>query len=180
METPAPPRISATPDDLFARLDELGIEYETHQHAAVFTVEEAKHMRGELAGAHCKCLFIRDKKKVCFLVVCLEDRRLDMKALADILGSARLSFGSADRLRQRLGVEPGSVTPFAAINDAAAGEEKVRVILDADMMAADLVNYHPLQNTMTTALSPAALLQFLNSTGHDARVVDLLPATQQD
>ena len=114
-QTPISQRAAATPEQLFARLDALGVEYETHHHAPVFTVDEAKHLRGELPGAHCKSLFMRDKKGACFLVVCLEDRRLDMKALAGILGSARLSFASADRLRQRLGVEPGSVTPFAAM-----------------------------------------------------------------
>lgn len=181
-ETTVSPKATAAPNDLFARLDSLGIDYVTHCHDPVFTVEEAKHLRGELPGAHCKSLFIRDKKKVCFLVVCLEDRRLDMKALAGILDSARLSFASADRLRERLGVEPGSVTPFAAINDESPepGKEKVQIVLDQAMMAAGLVNYHPLLNSMTTALSPAALLRFLDSTGHDPRIVDLDPATRRD
>lgn len=181
-ETPPPSAHAATPDVLFARLDVLGIDYETHLHEPVFTVEEAKHLRGALPGAHCKSLFIRDKKKVCFLVVCLEDRRLDMKALATLLDSGRLSFASAERLRQRLGVEPGSVTPFAAINDEApeAGDAKVRIVLDEQMMDAELVNYHPLRNTMTTALSPDSLLRFLQSTGHEARIVDLAAATREE
>lgn len=176
------PRAGASPDDLFARLDGLAIDYHTHHHEAVFTVDEAKHLRGELPGAHCKSLFIRDKKKACFLVVCLEDRPLDMKALAGTLGAARLSFASPDRLRQRLGVEPGSVTPFAAINDETpeSGDQKVQIILDEAMMAVELVNYHPLLNTMTTALSPAGLLRFFDSTGHKARIADLTPATRQD
>lgn len=182
VHTPPSPRDAASPDALFAYLDELGIEYETHHHAAVFTVDEAKQLRGKLPGAHCKSLFMRDKKKVCFLVVCLEDRRLDMKALAEVIGSGRLSFASPDRLRLRLGVEPGSVTPFAVINDRSPVEddEKVRIILDERMMTAELVNYHPLHNTMTTALTPASLLRFLDSTGHGPMVVDLTSATRPD
>ena len=181
-EPPPPPTDAATPEALFARLDRLGIDYATHHHAPVFTVEEAKHLRGALPGAHCKSLFMRDKKKACYLVVCLEDRRLDMKALAKTLDSARLSFASADRLRNRLGVEPGSVTPFAALNDETppAGEARVQIVLDAGMMEADLVNYHPLLNTMTTALSPADLLRFLDDTGHEPRIVDLTAASQKD
>ena len=167
----------ATPDDLFRRLDALGIPCRTHRHEAVFTVDEAKALRGALPGAHCKSLFLRDKKGAAFLVVCLEDRRLDMKALAGIIGSGRLSFGSAGRLRERLGVEPGSVTPFAALNEEEAAE-KVGIVLDAAMMAAELVNYHPLVNTATTAVSPAGLLRFLDSTGHAPRIVDLSPATR--
>lgn len=172
---PAPP--CATPEDLFRRLDALGIPYRTHRHEAVFTVEEAKALRGALPGAHCKSLFLRDKKGAAYLVVCLEDRPLDMKALAGVIGSARLSFGSAERLRARLGVEPGSVTPFAALNEDSSAD-KIMIVLDSEMMAADLVNYHPLVNTATTALAPDGLLRFLASTGHAARVVDLAPATR--
>ena len=171
----------ATPDTLFASLDRLEIVYRTHTHAPVFTVDEAKDLRGTLPGAHCKCLFLRDKKGRNILVVCLEDRRLDMKALAGVIGAARLSFGSAERLFDRLGVVPGSVTPFAVINDMGSTEDgKVGVVLDAAMMAADLVNYHPLDNTMTTALSPADLLRFLESTGHIPQVAELDRATRTD
>jgi len=176
--TPAPPPDSnpATPDALFARLAALGIAFTTHHHAAVFTVEEARALRGALPGAHCKSLFLRDKKGAQFLVVCLEDRRIDMKALAGLIGSGRLSFGSPERLRTALGVEPGSVTPFAAINDP--GAQAVAIVLDAAMMRAPLVNYHPLINTMTTALAPGDLLRFLADTGHAPRIVDLDPATR--
>ncbi len=181
-ESAVPSAAAVNPETLFLRLDDLGIDYETHHHEPVFTVDEAKHLRGELPGAHCKSLFLRDKRKVSFLVVCLEDRRLDMKALPGLLDCGRLSFGSADRLRERLGVEPGSVTPFATINDETpvSGEDKVRIVLDAQMMEAVLVNYHPLRNTMTTSLAPDSLLRFLRSTGHEPRIVNLETATLQD
>jgi Ala-tRNA(Pro) deacylase len=169
----------ATPDELLGVLESLGIAATTHAHAPVFTVEEAKHLRGALPGAHCKSLYLRDKKGAEFLVVCLEDRRLDMKALADLIGAGRLSFGSPERMRARLGVEPGSVTPFAAINDRGGdGAPPVRVVLDAEMMRAELVNYHPLVNSRTTALAPADLLRFLAATGHEPLIVDLAPATR--
>jgi Ala-tRNA(Pro) deacylase len=175
----------ATRDDLLAMLAALGIDFREHRHAAVFTVEEAKELRGALPGAHCKSLFVRDKKGASFLVVCLEDRRLDMKALAGLLGSGRLSFASPERLRARLGVEPGAVTPFAAINDrpppggddAGPPFERVAIVLDEAMMQAELVNYHPLVNTATVALSPADLLRFLDATGHSPRILDLDAAT---
>lgn len=180
-DEPAP----ATPDDLLAMLRDLDIRFQEHRHEAVFTVEEAKDLRGALPGAHCKSLFVRDKKGASFLVVCLEDRRLDMKALAPLLGAKRLSFASPDRLRTRLGVEPGSVTPFATINDRPATSEdndnppfdRVSVVLDAEMMQADLVNYHPLINTATIALQPDDLLRFLDATGHHPLIVDLTSAT---
>lgn len=171
-----PASAPATPDELFARLEALGIAATTHRHDPVFTVEEARALRGALPGAHCKSLFLRDKKGAQFLVVCLEDRRLDMKALAGIIGAGRLSFGSPERLHAALGVAPGSVTPFAAINDETA--HAVAIVLDEEMMGAPLVNYHPLINTMTTALAPSDLLRFLAATGHRPRIADLGPATR--
>ena len=174
-------RRPATPEDLLAYLESLGIAATTHAHAPVFTVEEAKHLRGQLPGAHCKSLYLSDKKGTEFLVVCLEDRRLDMKALAALIGAGRLSFGSPERMRARLGVEPGSVTPFAAINDRGGDAvDRIRVVLDADMMRSTLVNYHPLVNSRTTAVAPADLLRFLEATGHKPLVVDLGPATQRN
>ena len=170
----AEPRPPATPDDLLDRLAALDIETTTHEHRPVFTVEESRDLRGVLPGAHCKSLFLRNKKGAMWLVVSDEARRLDLKALAEVIGSGRLSFGSPERLMTHLGVEPGSVTPFALINDQGT---KVSIVLDADVMAAELANFHPLINSKTTAIRPADLIRFIEECGHEPRVVDLAPAT---
>lgn len=159
-----------TPDDLFDRLDALGIAHRTYAHPPVFTVEEAKALRGTLPGGHCKSLFLKDKKGGLWLVVALEECRVDLKALADVLGAPRFSFGSADRLYAVLGVRPGSVTPFAAINDV---ERLVTVVLQQAMLAHDPLNYHPLENDRTTAIAPGDLVRFLDACGHGPRVVDI-------
>jgi Ala-tRNA(Pro) deacylase len=157
-----------SPDELFAYLDGLGIAHQTASHPAVFTVEEARTLRGQVAGAHTKNLFLRDKKGSLFLVVALEDAAIELKSLHRRLGaSGRFSFGSAELMREALGVEPGSVTPFAVINDQAG---RVTVILDAAMMAHEVLNFHPLVNTGTTTISRAGLLKFLESTGHKPRI----------
>src|SRR5215472_16573339 len=130
-----------SPQQLFARLAELGLAHKTVEHAAVFTVEQAKAHRGELPGHHIKNLFLRNKKEEMWLVVALEDRAVDLKRLGEILGAGRLSFGSPERLRKHLGIEPGSMTPVAVINDA---EHKVRLVFDSGLKAAALVNAHPL------------------------------------
>src|SRR5438876_6121062 len=106
----APP---LTPEELFARLEELGIAHRTYTHPPVFTVAEAVALRGTLPGGHCKSLFLKDKKAGLWLVVALEERRVDLKALAVALGAPRFSFGGAELLLEALGVRPGSVTPFA-------------------------------------------------------------------
>ncbi|MGH6717699.1 MAG: prolyl-tRNA synthetase associated domain-containing protein, partial [Alphaproteobacteria bacterium] len=137
-----------------------------------FTVEEAKVHCGHLSGCHCKSLFLRDKKGNPWLVVARDDARVDLKALAKTLGAGNLSFGTPERLAEVLGVIPGAVTPFALINDT---DRRVRVVLDRAMMQAALVNYHPLANDATTAITPADLARFLAATGHDPRTIDLDP-----
>jgi Ala-tRNA(Pro) deacylase len=159
-----------TPDALFARFDALGIAHRTYTHPAVFTVEEAKALRGALPGGHCKSLFLKDKKAGLWLVVTLEECRVDLKALADQLGAPRFSFGSPDLLYEVLGVRPGSVTPYAVVNDAAG---RVRVVLQRAMLTHDPLNYHPLENTRTTAVAPADLVRFLEACGHPPLIADL-------
>jgi Ala-tRNA(Pro) deacylase len=160
----------AAPEELFAFFDELGIAVETHRHEPVNTVEEAKALRGQLPGGHCKNLFLRTKKGDPWLVVCDEDRQVDLKRLSDALGAGRFSFGSPERLMAALGVAPGSVTPFALINDRA--ESRVAVVLDKGMLDHEVLNYHPLVNHMTTAIRRDDLLAFIRACGHRPTVVD--------
>jgi Ala-tRNA(Pro) deacylase len=158
----------ATPNELFAFLDRLGIAHPTLMHPAVFTVEESQSLRGKIPGGHTKNLFLRDKKGAPYLVVASEDAEIELRALHRVLGaSGRFSFGSADLLRATLGVEPGSVTPFAALNDT---ERRVTVVLDAAMMAHPVLNFHPLHNTMTTSIAREDLVRFLAATGHEPRI----------
>jgi Ala-tRNA(Pro) deacylase len=159
-----------TPEQLFAHFAELGIETKTYSHPPLFTVEESRRLRGDLPGGHCKSLFFKDKKERYWLVVTLEDRPVDIKALEGRIGSARLSFARPERLVEVLGVKPGSVTPFALINDV---ERQVTVVLDQAMLAQDPLNYHPLHNAATTAIASNDLIRFVESCGHAPRVVDL-------
>jgi Ala-tRNA(Pro) deacylase len=158
----------ATRQDLLARLDELGIRTVTADHPAVFTVAESSILERQLPGGHTKNLFLKDKKGRLFLVVALGHARIDLKTLHKPLGADRLSFGSPDLLMEVLGVPPGSVTPFALINDKA---RRVTVVLDADMMRHERLNYHPLANTATTNIARSDLLVFIRACGHEPRVL---------
>jgi Ala-tRNA(Pro) deacylase len=149
-------------------LDGLGIATRTVEHAPVFTVDEARRLRGEIPGGHTKNLFLIDKDERLWLVVALEDAAVDLKALPRKVGSGRVSFGKPDRLRQALGIEPGSVTPFALINDV---DNRVNVVLDEAMMREPLLNCHPLENTATTTIAAAELLRFIRSCGHSPKIV---------
>jgi Ala-tRNA(Pro) deacylase len=159
----------ATSGALFARLEALGIAATTVEHPPVFTVEQAKALRGKLSGAHIKNLFLRNKKGAMWLVTCLEDRPLDLKVLGERLGAGRLSFASARRLMDHLGVIAGAVTPLAVINDRGGAAQ---VVLDRAIFGFQEVNCHPLVNSMTTALAPDALVRFLEAEGHPPRLLD--------
>jgi len=163
-------RPAAGREALERRLAELAIETVTVEHPPVFTVEEARALRGEIAGGHCKNLFLKDKKDAIWLVVSLEETDVDLKRLPAMIGSARLSFGRPELLIQVLGVEPGSVTPFALINDA---ERLVNVVLEAEMMRHDILNYHPLVNSATMSIAASDLVKFIRACGHEPKVVEL-------
>src|SRR5215831_13845004 len=151
----------ATPADLFAYLDRLGIAHRTVTHVPLFTVEQSRALRGSIPGAHTKNLFLRDKKGALVLLTALEDAVIELKSLHRRLGSSgRFSFGSAELMRETLGIEPGAVTPFAAMND---GERRVSVVLDTELMRHASINAHPLVNTMTTTLARADLVKFLEA-----------------
>lgn len=175
MSADVPPRLADgsppySPEEVLAKLEELGIEAQTVSHPPVFTVEEAKKLRGDLLGAHIKNLFVRDKKGRMWLIVALEDRTIDLRAVAEALGHKRFSFGSAERLMKYLGVIPGAVTPLAVINDKGGA---VRVALDTGLRDIEPWNCHPLDNGMTTTMSGDDLVRFLEAVEHPPVWVDL-------
>jgi Ala-tRNA(Pro) deacylase len=160
-----------TPQDLLAQLADLGIEAETVEHEPVFTVAESRPVKARIPGAHSKNLFVKDKKGRFFLITAKDETAIDLRRAHEAIGaSGRLSFGSGDQLRELLGVEPGSVTPFAVANDR---DGRVTMILDANLMEHERVNFHPLVNSMTTGVSRDDLVKFLRATGHDPVILRL-------
>ena len=159
----------ASSDDLLAFLERLGIKVSTVTHPPLFTVEDSKSLRGEIAGGHTKNLFLKDRKGRLFLVTADEDARIDLKRVHERIGAAgKVSFGSAEILEEVWGVKPGSVTPFGAVNDDAG---RVTVVIDEALMRHPVLNYHPLVNTATTSIASADLVRFLAATGHEPRIV---------
>ncbi|MFZ3032796.1 MAG: prolyl-tRNA synthetase associated domain-containing protein [Parvibaculum sp.] len=169
----------ATRDDCLRWLAAHKIIHETRDHEALHTVEEAQAARALWgppwdSGGHCKNLFLKDKKGALFLVVTLENRNLRLNQLGQPLGAARLSFANPDLLWEMLGVRPGSVTPFALINDQPT---RVTAVLDAPMLDHDRLHYHPLDNRSTTAISRDGLMTLMRETGHEPLIMDLVKAT---
>lgn len=162
--------LPTAPETLMERLTAAGINFSRHEHPPLRTVEDSKAFRGEMEGTHVKNLYLRDRKKRNFLVVAQEDRDIDLKALPEKIGSDRLSFGSADRLFEFLGVRPGAVSPFTLINDP---ENHVTVALDASLLEAETLFFHPLVNDLTLGVTAEGLRSFLAMSGHDPLVITL-------
>lgn len=156
-------------DRLLAWMAERGIAQTTTDHPAVFRVEEGLELKAAMPGAHTKNLFLKDKKGRLWLISARQDTVIDLKAAPRVIGSDRLSFGNEGLMWETLGVRPGSVTALGLINDA---ERRVGFVLDRRLWEADVVNFHPLINTATTALDQAALRAFLEAIEREPRVID--------
>ncbi|MBX2806445.1 MAG: prolyl-tRNA synthetase associated domain-containing protein [Hyphomicrobiales bacterium] len=159
-----------TRQQLFDHLDKLSIAHTTIEHPPLFTVEESQALRGEIPGAHTKNLFLKCKKGSIWLITALEMTAVDLKTLHKTLECGRLSFGNSDLLMELLGIRPGAVSAFAAINDR---DQRVNVVLDRALQDHDPVNLHPLENTATTSITNADLIRFLDDCGHPPRILDL-------
>jgi len=155
--------------DLMAFLDAQGVVATTLDHPAVFRVGEGDEIKAALPGGHTKNLFLKDAKGQLWLISALGETQINLKTLHPVIGSARLSFGSPELMLETLGVTPGSVTAFGLINDT---DHRIRFVLDADLATADPVNFHPLTNTATTAVSQADFRRFLAALGVTPLIVD--------
>jgi len=159
----------ALPDDVFARLNELGIEHHSVSHRPLRTVEDSKSVRDGVPGGYSKNLFLRNKKGRMILVTLHEDRVVNLKALGELLEMGKPSFASPQRLMKFLGVIPGAVTPLAVINDTG---RQVTAILDRQLLDLHPLHFHPCDNSMTTTLGASDLLQYMRSCHADPMIVD--------
>ncbi len=158
-----------TPADLFAFLDSLGISVSTVSHPPLFTVADSQALRGEIAGAHTKNLFLKDKKDNYFLITMGEEAEIDLKQVHHLIGAAsKVSFGKPEALMQHLGVVPGAVTAFGLINDP---DGIVTFVLDAPLLDDAIINAHPLTNEATTSIGADDLLRFARATGHEPKIL---------
>lgn len=157
--------------DFFDFLDSRKIRYARHDHPAVFTVAEADRLVPELPGAKTKNLFLRDDKgRRHFLVLVRSDQQVNLKALKGALGVKRISFGSPERLKKYLGVDPGAVSLLAVYNDQ---RHTLEVVMDRDLWASEVFQFHPLVNTSTLLISRADIQLFLEATGHELTLLDV-------
>ena len=150
--------------DIYRFFDTHGIAYERHDHPAVFTCEEADRLVPPLPAAKTKNIFICDRKgQRHFLVVVGYEKRVDLRALSEILDARKLRLASPQRLKKYLGLDPGSVTLLGVVNDP---NGEVEVIVDEDLWTAETFQCHPLVNTSTVVISRKDIQRIMDITGH--------------
>ena len=152
-------------------LERLSIQYEYHDHVAVFTSEQARRLIPPLKGASAKNLFLRDRKgRRHFLLTLPDSKILDLKSLSASLGVSGLSLASPERLLKYLGITPGAVSLMALVNDS---EIKVEILIDQELWEADYLQCHPLVNTATLVISLQDIKKFIAATGHTVKLVKM-------
>ena len=163
---------NATPAEIAKKtLEDLNIPFQEFSHPAVFTCEEANRHCPPMPGAKAKNLFLKDSKEKQYYLVCLaEKQKISLKELSQLIGVKGLSFASERRLKEVLGVEPGSVGILALINDTG---KKTHVLIDKELMNDQWFRSHPLVNTATICLKTSELERFLKHTGHSSEFINL-------
>ena len=151
-------------------LDMYGVEYISHEHRAVYTVEESKDLKKEIPGLHCKCLFLKDSKGKFYLVGMSAEKRLDSKNFRKIIKAKKVRFGTVDELKEKVNLTPGSVSIFGAIN---IEDEKTKLIIDKQVWLAKTTGFHPNINTSTLELTHVNLEKFYNSLKCDKEIIEL-------
>ena len=157
--------------EIYQFLHDHGIAYERFDHPPVYTVNDVKHHTPDLPGRKTKNLFLRDKKGDRHLLVSVPaEKRVDLKNLTKVIGTTRLSFGSPDRLKKYLGIDPGAVSILAIVNDS---DKAVDIFIDRALWQSEAYQYHPLVNTSTLAIGHEHLKRFLDKAGHEYRIIDV-------
>jgi len=144
--------------ELIELLKKENYNIKVHQHDALFTVQDSKKLRGEIEGAHSKNLFLKNKKNKFFLLTCEEADKVELKRISKSLEFGNTSFAKEKYLDQYLKIKPGSVSPFALLNDKGG---QVDFYLEQTLYESKFVNFHPLINTLTITIETKRFIEFM-------------------
>ena len=147
-----------TPNELIKLLEIRGYDYDFHEHNALFTVEDSNKLRGEIAGLHSKNLFLKNKKNKFFLFSCEEFSKINLKTISKSLDLGNVSFAKKEYLLELLGISPGSVTPFALLNNE---ENNIDFYLEDKLFESEYINFHPLTNKATVTIKSRDFMEFM-------------------
>ena len=155
--------------EVMETLQEQNIEVQLVEHEAAFTMEDADRAIEGIPGVRTKTLFLMNKKKTKFyLLIMDEDKRLDMSAFKDLVDDCQLKMASEEMLYEKLGLQPGGVSPFGLLNNK---DGDVEVYIDKDIAEEERMSFHPNTNEKTIFIKTVDLYPFLEHIGHPAKTV---------
>ena len=144
--------------DLLNLISSKELDFQTHNHDPLFTVQDSENLRGKIEGSHTKNLFLKNKKDKFFLFTCDEKANIDLKRFSKSIDAKNLSFANEEYLMEYLGVKPGSVSPYALLNDK---NNVVSFYIDEKLVKGKKINFHPLVNTKTITINTKDFLEFI-------------------
>ena len=143
---------------LINKLNDSKIKYELTEHEPLYTVKDSVEKRGTIYGSHSKNLFLKNKKNKFFLISCEEFTEINLKQISKSLALGNVSFAKEEYLINCLGIKPGSVSPFALLNNT---DNKIDFYLEDKLYNSDYVNFHPLINTKTITMKSDDFIEFM-------------------
>lgn len=161
---------------VFDFLNSNNIKYQLFKHQPVFKAEDKPVLIDSpgvdvIPGLQSKTLFLKDKKTGAFFLVSVaEQKKVDLKALSDLLDCNRFTFAKEEELLEILKLTPGSVTPFGLLFDV---QKKVTFVLDEEFLQVSLITFHPMRNDMTVALAPQDFLICMEKIGHQPKIIQV-------
>lgn len=152
-------------------LEEQGIEYNLVEHPPALTTEEADRYIEGIEGVRTKTLFLCNRKKTVYYLVVMDDgKRIEMKVLGDILEEKGMQFGSADRLKEKMGLEPGIVSIFGLLNNET---KDIKVVIDEEITGEKYMSFHVNDNSKTAFITTVDMYKFIEACGFQYRIVRL-------
>ncbi|MBQ8140218.1 MAG: prolyl-tRNA synthetase associated domain-containing protein [Clostridia bacterium] len=160
---------------VYDTLDALGIKYDRADHGAAMTMEDCRETDDALGVRMCKNLFLCNRQKTDFYLLLMPaDKPFKTKELSAQIGSARLSFASAEDMERYLGVSPGAVSVMGLMNDT---DKNVKLLVDGELASNEYIGCHPCVNTSSLKIRTADVFRtFLAFTGHEITYVKLTGA----
>ena len=154
-------------------LDELEIPYGRIDHAPAETMEACREIEKTLGADICKNLFLCNRQGPAFYLLMMPgEKPFKTKELSAQINSARLSFASAERMRELLDIAPGAVSILGLMNDR---DKRVELLVDEDLLRGEFIGCHPCVNTSSLKIRTADLFDvFLPATGHTVQTVQLV------
>ena len=153
-------------------LDSLGVEYYRVDHEHADTIQDCELVENLLGAKICKNLFLTNRQQTDFyLLIMPGEKPFKTKLLSKQINTARLSFGTPEQMEQYLDTLPGSASVLGLMNDR---ENKVRLLVDKDLLGKEMFGCHPCQNTSRLRFRTAELFErILPAMHHNPTFVEL-------